>query len=65
MIIYIVTTNTANGFVLDPQTEDQNMQETQVPQQDPRLESSFYGNVKGSSFDSFDTHVIKVENYEF
>ena len=65
---HIVTTNTSqvvNGSVLDPQSEDQNMQETQVPPQDPRLESSFYGNVMGSSFDSLNTHVIKVENYEF
>jgi len=65
---HIVTTNTsqaAGGFSLDSQSEDQNMEEAQLPQHDPRLDSPSYANVMGSVFDSFDAHVIKVENYEF
>ena len=64
----IVTTNTsqaAGGFPLDSQSEDQNMEEAQVPQHDPRLDSPSYSNVMGSVFDSLDAHVIKIENYEF
>ena len=64
----IVTTNTsqaAGGFPLDSQSEDQNMEEAQVPQHDPRLDSPSYSNVMGSVFDSLDAHVIKIENYDF
>ena len=65
---HIVTTNTSQAagvFPIVSHSEDQNMEEAQVPQHDPRLDSPSYANVMGSVFDSFDAHVIKVENYEF
>jgi hypothetical protein len=64
---HIVTTNTSEAAVgsnLDSQSEDQEMEESYVPQQDPRFNSPSYVTAMGSSLDSLDAHVMKTENYE-